>query len=81
MAQAIATKIRMNEKTADKRISATAAAGRKYYDWDDRLNSEENQDRAAKLFAKSLGWLDKYRLVGGTSPKTGDERYYVLVRK
>lgn len=68
--QAIVTKYHGPTNRRGSRVSATAAAGRVYLEWDDALSSDANHDAAAKALAEKMGWLgDRYgRLVSGHLP-------------
>lgn len=76
--QAIVTKYHGPTDTKGSRVSATAAAGKRWFDWDDALNPEENHCGAATRFASGFSWLAQGEtLQGGGLP---DGRYcWVIV--
>ena len=76
--QAIVTRFHGPTDHHGARVSARAQAGRKYYPWDDALDTDANHDAAAGTFARALGWLDRSQLVGGGMPD-GTGNCYVLV--
>lgn len=68
--QAIVTKYHGPGNVRGSRVSASAAAGRIFVDWDDSLNPDDNHDMAARLFAQKFEW--KGKLVHGVM---ADGRY------
>lgn len=66
--QAIQTKYLSPTNTRGARIVAKAYAGRKIYDWDHALNTEQNHYVAALMFAQSKDWHKQkgFKLHGGS---------------
>jgi hypothetical protein len=64
--QAIRTKYIGPSNVKGSRVAAYAQAGRRYFDWDDSLNPDENHILAARLYAQRLEW--KGKLVTGVLP-------------
>jgi hypothetical protein len=58
--QAIVTRYHGPGNVRGTRVSATAAAGRIYLDWDHALNQDENHKLAARLFAQKYNWGGKW---------------------
>lgn len=68
--QAIVTKWHACGNVVGTRMSATAAAGRKYYAYDHGANLEDNHKAAARSYAAELEWRGDW--FTGTLP---DGRY------
>lgn len=79
MRQAISTKFLPPTNFKGARISVSAEAGRKVYEWDHALNPEENHEAAARAYAVEKGWLKRHRLVGGAATCNPNGYVFVLV--
>ena len=81
MSQAIVTSYVAPSDRRGSRISVKAYAGRKYYDWDSSLGSDDNHKRAALLYANSAGWLhDDSILVSAGMPKGDGAQVHIFTR-
>jgi hypothetical protein len=78
--QAVQTKWIGPTNTRAAKIVVSTNARRRVIPWDHGLGQEDNHRAAAEDLARSLGWLDGYRLVGGTVPCLPNGYVWVQVK-